>query len=225
MAITKNIVQETVSSELQKMLQIGGGAYVRTIAEGSGWTKLRLGVRVAYTSNSDLSGLLWYLGLCAGNSTPPGSAVPGHFVGFSGGDISFGKGGAKYLTLGSGANALTRHVIVGGSDSTATPSSTGRHIFVGINDATYSKQGLILVDFEKGSPSWNITVHGGENLDMSTSSFKACLASSGTTPQTVCTTTATVDEAANGYFDSICFAWTGTSTQFELCDIEARVLA
>lgn len=84
MALTANIVERTVGGETDKRFQLAGGAYTRTIKEGSSWNKLRIGIRLSTTRDSAwTSPPKFYFGLCSGTTAPPGSITPNHFLGIS----------------------------------------------------------------------------------------------------------------------------------------------
>src|SRR5664279_1558518 len=86
-----NIGSGTFNLIGDKYLTLANEEFVRTLAIGSDWTRLRLGLLLALSTDgtSDLQGadLVW--GLCAGKTNPFGAASTTNFLGMKFG-TSFG---------------------------------------------------------------------------------------------------------------------------------------
>jgi hypothetical protein len=104
------------------------GCGARTLALGSLWTSLNVGVRLrhsragAWTSPTVLSGSRRLgFGLCSGSSNPYGSASPTHFVGLRTGSTNWGRlAGTNWWECGH--RLVTR---AGATETTHSSSATG----------------------------------------------------------------------------------------------------
>jgi hypothetical protein len=78
-----NIGTRTFNLVDDKYLSLANEEWVRTLAIGTNWTKLRIGKLVSVTpdATSNLSGVELIWGLCSGKTNPFGAASTTNFLG------------------------------------------------------------------------------------------------------------------------------------------------
>lgn len=127
--------------------------FVRTLAIGSNWTRLRLGILVAFTPDgtNNIAGAVLALGMSAGVNNPFGAALTDNFYGGSMLGAATGQtmlynagGGNPYFTTGGVVNQIKR---VGGV--TSTGSSAGIPD-VATNTGTTQRRTAMFLELIKG---------------------------------------------------------------------------
>lgn len=146
-----------------KYLTLANEEWVRTLAIGNDWNKLRLGLLLAVTPNgtNPLGGTALMLGLCSGKTNPYGAASTTNFVGaglhgsapgVTTGTLSYAAGaGNPYFSSGGSwpASRVGGNVIAGAGDATA--------FILTANAGTTQRRSPVYVDIQKGSPNYTIT--------------------------------------------------------------------
>ena len=229
-----------------KYLTLANEEYLRRLAIGSNWTKLRLGAMLALppngTENLTLCSLT--LGVCAGATPFSGTqgyaaASTGNFIGIdicsdnSGGSgqgtltYNAGTGNPYYSSSFSGARRR-----VGTTDSFAA-NTTLSHA-VAINTGTLQRRTLLYVDITKGSPNYTVKYYPETGtlaqLDFTPAHFLDGLEQSGTPTvngQTLSAgnaLTLACDETA-GVFDSVSLYWNRGAFPLEVYALAAYRMA
>jgi hypothetical protein len=137
-------------------LQLGQEEWVRTLAIGSSWNYIRIGVLVQMTGTATTSGTSFAIGMCAGTALPFGNASCQNFVGvnFPGNFGYFANAPYPYWGLGN-TNAFACKKLGSSITSAATnlPDSIGMSFQTAGGTA---RRGILFVDIIKGSPNYTI---------------------------------------------------------------------
>ena len=152
-------------------LSLANEEYVRTLAIGTNWTKLRLGLLIALTPDgtNNLSGTNLVFGLCAGKTNPYGAASTTNFLGLKFGSepnppytdlLTYAaNAGNPYLWSGRGALKKTGTVV------TPVNGNALEYHRIATNTGTVQRKSLHFVEITKGNPNftvvfWNLTAAG-----------------------------------------------------------------
>lgn len=143
-----------------RYLALGNEEYVRPLAIGSNWTKLRLGMLVALTPDgtSDLTGTNLVWGLCSGSSQPFGAATTANFLGMKAGSNAtadtltyVANSGNPYYWSGRGVMKKV------GSTKTIAGGNTLEYYRVATDTGTLARRSLLFLELTKGSPNFSVT--------------------------------------------------------------------
>jgi len=163
-----NIGSRVFNLVSDKYLSLANEEFVRTLAIGTNWTKLRLGMLMALNPDgtNNLSGTNLLFGLCSGKTNPYGSANTTNFLGMKfGADISsdlltyVANSGNPYYWSGRGVIKKT----------VATPTVAGANTLefhrIATNTGSLQRRSLHFVEITKGSPNftvvhWNLSATG-----------------------------------------------------------------
>jgi hypothetical protein len=146
-----------------RYLALANEEFVRTLAIGNDWTKLRLGVLLAVTPNgtSALGGTTFMLGVCSGKTSPFGAASTTNFVGAA---LHTGTPGATTGTLGYGTSGDNPYFVSDGTWPAARVGTTlnsgtgdGTTVVFTANTGSTQRRSPLFVDIQKGSPNYTIT--------------------------------------------------------------------
>ena len=156
-----NIGTRTFNLIADKYLTLANEEYARTLAIGSNWTKLRLGLLLAMSTDgtSDLQGMELICGLCAGKTNPYGAAITTNFLGMKVG--AFEGGGALTYNANSGnpyfsaGRALMTKV---GATKTVLNGEVSDFHRIVTNTGALQRRSVHYVEFTKGSPYFNVRV-------------------------------------------------------------------
>lgn len=79
------IITRDFTSVYDNALVLGGASYLRTLAYGNGWSRIRIGALVAVTPNgtSNIPDATFTVGLCSGQDYPGSANLPGNAFGAS----------------------------------------------------------------------------------------------------------------------------------------------
>jgi len=155
-----NIGSRVFNLVSDKYLSLANEEFVRTLAIGSNWSRLRLGMLMALTPDepNNLGGVLFTLGLCAGKTNPFGAASTTNFFGALFGSNPAGNtltyvanSGSPYYW--SGRNVMKR---VGATTTGATGFTSESHR-IATNTGSLQRRSLHFVEFLKGSPNYTMT--------------------------------------------------------------------
>ena len=156
-----NIGSRTFNLIGDKYLTLANEEFVRTLAIGNDWTRLRLGLLLALPTDgtSDLQGadLVW--GLCAGKSNPFGAASTKNFLG-----MKFGMGtGPDVMTYNS--NGSNPYFWAGRGylkklGATRSPFERNGLEFhrLATNTGALPRRSAHFMEIAKGSPNFRVTV-------------------------------------------------------------------
>ena len=154
-----NIGSRTFNLIGDKYLTLANEEFVRTLAIGSDWTRLRLGLLLALTPDgtNDLQGadLVW--GLCAGKTNPFGAASTTNFLGMKFG-TSFGpevlnysaNGGNPYFWSGRGQMKKV------GVTRTAFDGNGLEFHRLATNTGALQRRSAHFLEIAKGNPNFSI---------------------------------------------------------------------
>lgn len=144
-----------------KYLALGNEEYVRTLALGSNWSRLRLGLLAALTpeGTSDLQGTQFVWGLCAGRTNPFGAESTTNFLGLkvginATGDVLTYNANSGNPYFWAGRSVMKK---VGATRTVANVNGTEFHR-VAAATGTLQRRSLLLLEIAKGSPSFTVTV-------------------------------------------------------------------
>lgn len=232
-----DIVKRTISGvdDQRVVVDNSKSPWVRTMAIGSNWTKIRIGLRIGTTR----AAVTWptmpyfYFGIGAGVESVPNVAGCPNFVGISSNTQGMEGTNANYATIGSGSGGRPWRTVVvqNGSESSVAPNTNT--IFTRINRVSYGLS-LWFLELEKSGGNMNLNLYRSSWSDNNVgtlSDFRDCM-DSVTIPspfnenglQTNQRTVA-VDEPTYGYFDTICISFLSPTDGFEISDIDYAVLA
>lgn len=223
MGITHTISERTISSVTDKRcIVLSGKPLARTLAVGSSWTSILIGIRMALDSEYGLSApdSLISLGMINGISNLPtvsdGSVT--NFVGVRTNPAS----SYTIQTGGWGYHQMYPYKIVAGTGTAGTPQYTD------IRKAS-AGHGALFLKITKGSPNYTISLWFSETpSEMTRANFQA-LVDSGTPSGTgIINSINAADFAADetsGALDSVCLSFSNTTVNMEVADIYPKVLA
>lgn len=144
-------------------LSLANEEYVRTLAIGTNWTKLRLGLLAAVTPDgtSNLNGVQLVWGLCSGKTNPFGASSTTNFLGMKYGITSGGDLWSYVANAGNPYFATERLFLkkVGGTITTASPAAGEVHR-VATNTGALPRRSVQFLDITKGSPNFTVTQWG-----------------------------------------------------------------
>lgn len=155
-----NIGSRTFNLIGDKYLTLANEEFVRTLAIGSDWTRLRLGLLLALSTDgtSDLQGadLVW--GLCAGKTNPFGAASTTNFLGMKfgvnvGPDVLTYNANSGNPYFWSGRGQMKK---VGVTRSTFNGNGLEFHR-IATNTGALQRRSAHFVEIAKGSPNFSVT--------------------------------------------------------------------
>jgi hypothetical protein len=143
-----------------KYLALGNEEFVRTLAIGSSWTRLRVGLLVALTPDgtSDLQGVQLVWGLCSGKTNPFGAATTTNFLGSKWGTNAAGDTLTYNANSGNPYYWCGRSMMkkVGATKSVLNGVTTEFHR-AATNTGSVQRRSLLLMEITKGSPNFTMT--------------------------------------------------------------------
>ena len=229
------ITKVTAAGISDNRLQVINKGYARKMEIGSSWTSIRIAARFSIrTDTPPITIPFLYFGLSAGTSSIPGTASPAHFL---------GMGLAQGIVLNASdssslyradASANTRHLAQWKSGVKSETIGTGAGLYPMLPKGGFAR-GMWMMEITKGSP--NFAVKGymwiNTNSEMTRSVFNDMLqnGSAGTISGNLVTrawvgdVTPSVDEATDGYLDSLCIAWGHETIALDLADMAFKDLS
>jgi len=151
-------ITTTFASGNDIALQLGNEEWVRTLAVGSTWSHIRIGVLYQLIGTvTTAGGTGFFIGMCSGTSNPFGAATTTNAVGLEViNALGFvANSGNPYYQFGSSNGQVCKKVV-----STITTNVT--NVFdsvdggVPTNLGATLRRGLLYVDIVKGSPNYTI---------------------------------------------------------------------
>ncbi len=215
------------SATEDKRIQLSNSNFARTWSStlGTNWTKLRVALRVIMTNNAGASiagSPVFAVGVCAGTNNIFQDLTCSNWVGVVTTEATwaFAGTGTNIYFQSLNANAATK---VGALMTTGAVMTTALHIKA---DPSALNRSLLFVDITKGVGT-NITVGAfmrtASNVaDVSYDTFleRAEVAVPVEAFHAFVTPVAVpVDEAANGYLNSVNVAWGITTPHIHICDV------
>jgi hypothetical protein len=146
-----------------KYLTLPNEEFVRTLAIGTDWNKIRLGVLLAVTPDgtNNLGGVALMLGVCSGKTNPYGAASTTNFVGAA---LHTSNPGGTTGTLNYGAGSGNPYFSSGGSwpatrVGAGLVAGTGAAVsfILTSNVGSTQRRSPLYVDIQKGTPNYTIT--------------------------------------------------------------------
>ena len=231
-ASSATVNQRTISGQVQKAIVLVNDCFVRPVPIPNGWTTVRVGLRLHFTTGS-ISSPIMAVGLCAGSSNKICDASTSHFVGIiaNGGFTNNGPGcGAVYFSV-----PLKAYKRVGTTDTIGS-NITGDSRYGNSADANCADRGILFIDITKGSPNYTINawyMANGTAPDVSKAIFENMLNTlqgplqydGGVNMVHGTDQTVAVNEGTDGTLDSLCVYWNQTAVSMEICDHGFAVLA
>lgn len=156
-----NIATRTFNLIEDKYLTLANEEYARTLAIGSDWTKLRLGLLLALPTDgtNDLQGTELVWGLCAGKTNPFGAASTTNFLGMKFGssatsDVLFynANSGNPYFHSYRG---LMKKV---GATRSLLNGNVAEFHRITTNTGAVPRRSAHFMELSKGSPSFSVTL-------------------------------------------------------------------
>ncbi|MBI1178319.1 hypothetical protein GC207_12860 [bacterium] len=155
-----NIGSRTFNLVDDQYLSLANEEWVRTLAIGSNWTKLRLGVLLSVTPDdvNNLNGVQLVFGLCAGKTNPYGAASTTNFLGMKFGGTT---GGDLWTYKANSGNPYfgTERIFIKKTAATVIglSSAAGEVHRVNTNNGTLQRRGVQFLDIAKGTPNFTVT--------------------------------------------------------------------
>ena len=222
----------TISAVDDKRIQLSNSCCARkwTTDLGTSWTKIRVGARVSITdSGATLTSTPRFaFGIQSGISNLfLDAGGPTHWAGVVSYEASWGRyvTPVKYDLSGESGPCMKVSKKIATS---LTEGSTVASARICIADATVASRIVMFLDITKGSPNftfnlftWQNNIGNGAMGDVTLATYLAqiVLASPSITNHAAESATLAVDEASNGYFDSVGFSWNRTDALIELSDV------
>ena len=156
-----NIGSRTFNLIEDKYLTLANEEYARTLAIGSDWTKLRLGLLAALSTDgtNDLQGTSLAWGLCAGKTNPFGAASTTNFLGLKFG--AYADSDSLFYNANSGnpyfwsyRGAMTK---IGATRSIVNGNLVEFHRLA-TNTGALPRRTALFMEIAKGSPYFGVTM-------------------------------------------------------------------
>lgn len=223
------ILSRTLGAITDKRLSLGGGQALRLLEYTDTWTRVRIGIQLAFNAGANISGTpILAVGLCKGTANGFSDPSTDHFLGVvtQGATMTYNAGPTP--TLEYSATNVAKKI-----GTTLTVGSGFGSGFIS-SDPTVNRSFLI-VDITKGSPftvkwAYPNTIGAGrvdvtdalmialmEASTFDTSSLSGILAN--TVAQS---TTIVIDETTNGHLDSISLNWDRSGTPLEISAVRHK---
>lgn len=155
-----NIGSRTFNLVDDQYLSLANEEWVRTLAIGSNWTKLRIGLLMTVTPDdvNNLNGVQLVFGLCSGKTNPYGAASTTNFLGAKLGGTT---GGDLWTYKANSGNPYfgTERIFIKKTAATVTglSSAAGEVHRVTANTGTLQRRGVQFLDIAKGTPNFTVT--------------------------------------------------------------------
>jgi hypothetical protein len=225
------IKDRTISSVVDKRVQLKNSSCARLWSSsiGTSWTKVRVAARITITdSGAALTGTPKFaFGMQSGAATDGSnlflsSGGPVHWFGiYTSGLATWNRAAGPPVLYGNGAVScgLTSKKIG------TTITSGANAYYPELVDATTAGRGVLFLDVTKGSPNFTLnvfarTVATSNDVDLATYLAQVVLDSPTVTNHTFLgAQTLAIDEATNGFFNAVGFAWNRSDALIELSDV------
>jgi len=225
---------DIVSFDADNALMISTEEYVRTFNVPTNWNTLRVGVRLTTTNiTTSIANTEFVIGLSSGTNSYK-QASPAHFVG-----VQYAENGAirtnGTLTYGNASFPIYMSKIptnfwmgkiVAGTITLATNGTRDYNSYVyigGGNDSNYTS--AVYVDFIKGTPwtvkSWQLSDTYDISAGRHTTNMTAVTpTANGSVPLKYGQMQLTVDQATDGYLDTVNIWFSPTNKFLRIHDIQ-----
>jgi len=215
-----SIITRTINGEVDQRLVLSGEQCGRTMSIGNNWTSMRLGVRFsinrtsAYTAPPTL-----FAGICSGTSEMYADGTTKHFIGVRSNASNWGYA-TGYLSPANNSFVMFKKVGTTRTDSSLQTLSNAAWIG---SSPTY--RGSIIIDFTKNNGTfvevkfYISMLNQWDNTDAIFTNIMQSFVAPSSTHTTMASSNITVDEATNGYFDTINVGWLGITEGMEISDI------
>lgn len=226
-SMANTILLQTISGNPDHSISMSNGQFARTLSIGTTWTTIRVGVRWHMdNTGADLTGTpRLAVGMCAGTTNIFGDATCDHFVGGLSNAASFTNNAGDFY-FGTPLFVPAKKVV----STLTTGTAFGNGVIT--TPASIANRVPMFIDLTKGSPNFSlrqfILTSGTDLGDVSLSDFLGLMESpaparTGYTYHAA--QTIAVDEATDGYLDSINIAWDRAAAKVQVCDIAVARLA
>jgi hypothetical protein len=160
-----NISSRTFSTGADKCVELANNEYLRTMAIGNNWTRIRVGILAALQPNgtNNIASCRLLLGLCSGKSNPYGAAATTNFIGAriigkaaGDGTATYNAGGGNpyFLDTDPGFPAAVRKV--GGVITTVQESVGFSAAGITTTTGALQRRSPFFVEIVKGSPNYQV---------------------------------------------------------------------
>jgi hypothetical protein len=230
--MSTTIIERTIASATQEAISFSDSAIARLIPIPSGWTKIRIGLRLHFTQGTFVTPTFFAVGLCHGTTKLVNGIDCDHFAGVisdSGFTSNGNTAGSVYFNVNMRPFTRTSS---GLSVGTNIAADTRYGNTANLNSADRSP---LFVDITKGSPDYTMNIWDsklGTAHDFTEANFQVML-NDKINPQydgnaildTGTDRTIAVDEAADGAFNALSVWWNQSGVTMEVCDLGFAVLA
>lgn len=192
---------------------------------GTTWNQIRVGCRISMTDGGvELSGTPRFaFGICSGTSNIFQDATTTHWLGMLSNDPIWSRvaGPPAYHQMQNVVASVASAKRIGSTTTVGTAFNNSPFVF----DATTANRGVIFLDITKGSPNFTLNAFfrwTGTASDVSVADYLDQLVVASptiTNHQATTSPTIAIDEAANGFFNAVNFAWDKTAPVIEISDI------
>jgi len=196
---------------------------------GTSWSKIRIGCRIGIedTGAGLTSTPRFAFGICSGTSNIYMDATTTHWCGILTNAATWSRfTGPTFYQIAAGGLVVAKRI-----GSTLTTGS-GIGDYSNWHDCAAATRKALFLDITKGSPNFTFNLfyeHGAfSSVDVSLATLLAQLPLSSpaiTDHESSSNVTLAIDEATNGYFNAVNFAWDRTSPAIEISDMAVVKLA
>jgi hypothetical protein len=232
-----DIIERLFVDVPDKALTLANEEYVRTLAIGNDFVRLRIGIHCALDGPAEnITGARLLMGLCAGKTKPFGVLDTTHWLGMSHGGASAPGTGTFTHALASGhsyyqspGDAIIKRIGNTNTYNSVVNVATHRHPRVG---ATEKHRGIWMVEIIKGSTSFTVRHwYSNSNTTVRTlARFLEALENPASTVSIVLGDGTTfgpsasimaVNEGADGALDTVSVFWNKSAIPLEIYAIAA----
>ena len=229
------IKARTISSVVDNRIRLTNSNSARLWSSdiGTTWTTIRVGCRISIEdSGANITSTPRFaFGICSGTSNIFMDATTTHWFGLLSTDPGWGRDTSSGTAVYQMALATIQPQLSKRIGGTITSGGTLGALSPRLADCTVAARSVMFLDFTKGSPNFSVKLLARDsftNNDVSLSTYLAqltLLTPSITNHTYTGATTLAIDEATNGYFNAVNFAWDRSSPAIEISDIAVVKLA
>lgn len=235
--MSEQIIQRVISAENDKRLVLFNSQCARPLSIGSNWTYLRIGIRYGVQGTATVAPVRLFVGLTSGVDHVWASDYCTHAAGMLmyATSATYNATGGGNLALGQGVQFFKKVSQTETNAGTNYIGSSGNYLAC---DAP-NKANVWFLDLKKlGGTTWQAYAGGPTALSagyLATKSYDllraAMLAVNETEAYTILgvgpgtVRTGTVNEAVDGYLDSLCVYWKHPTVGLEISDLVVARLA
>lgn len=160
-------ITTTFASGNDIALQLGNEEWVRTLAIGSTWTHIRIGMLYQITGTATISSATTQiaLGMCSGDTAPFNNASTTNFVGLQWtGALAFVTNGTLPYYQFQSTNGFMCKKVGGTITQSATNVFNGSDMGCNTTLGSPLRRSVMYLDIVKGSPTYSLTASAAPNM-------------------------------------------------------------